>query len=200
MSNTAEISKPVAKESAHPAKKREKRKAKQEKNKTAPSTTDTKSAKKDSTSEAGKTGKSTTDSNKPKKKKLNKTEKKEKLVKVSEENVEQKIRDANNYLTLFVSEKSSWKFKKLTQIFIFQNLYSDKFDESSFEKILLYLKDCKGQARTALLEEARKIYESESEERPATPETEEKQAPEEEESTDMKFKKDRAHRILSTLS
>ncbi|KAG1436476.1 hypothetical protein G6F56_013544 [Rhizopus delemar] len=49
------------------------------------------------------------------------------------------------YVRTFANDKKNWKFKKVQQIWILQNLY--KIPESEFDNVLKYLKDLQGSSR-----------------------------------------------------
>ncbi|KAI9294451.1 hypothetical protein K502DRAFT_330711 [Neoconidiobolus thromboides FSU 785] len=135
-----------------------------------------------------------------------------------------KLAEAVAYLEQFKSYRDQWKFRKIVQVYIFQNLYTEnkllKFDEDMFENILLYIKDSKGKARQSLLEEAKEIFESDNtddakEEVKEEVKEEGKEEQKEEEKTKesenkseenikktgySEFQKDRAYKIMSILA
>ncbi|CAO3688848.1 unnamed protein product [Rhizopus stolonifer] len=56
-----------------------------------------------------------------------------------------KQEEAMEYVRTFANDKKNWKFKKVQQIWILQNLY--KIPESEFNNVLKYLKDLQGSSR-----------------------------------------------------
>ncbi|KAI9486469.1 MAG: hypothetical protein EXX96DRAFT_549172 [Benjaminiella poitrasii] len=56
------------------------------------------------------------------------------------------------YVHLFVNDRSSWKFKKVLQIWLLQHLY--EIPEKEFDNVLKYLKDLQGSAREKAKKEA----------------------------------------------
>ncbi|KAI7906862.1 uncharacterized protein BX663DRAFT_494021 [Cokeromyces recurvatus] len=63
-----------------------------------------------------------------------------------------KQEEALAYVRLFVNDRSSWKFKKVLQIWLLQHLY--EIPESEFDNVLKYLKDLQGSAREKAIKEA----------------------------------------------
>ncbi|KAG1137243.1 hypothetical protein G6F37_011377 [Rhizopus arrhizus] len=66
-------------------------------------------------------------------------------VKIEETRRENKQEEALEYVRSFVNDKQNWKFKKVQQIWILQNLY--KIPENDFDNVLKYLKDLQGSSR-----------------------------------------------------
>lgn len=68
---------------------------------------------------------------------------------------------ALNYLSNWKYNKSEWKFEKLRQIWLVQNLYNDKkIDAKYWDTLLEYFTNSQGKVRQKLLDEAVKIVEN----------------------------------------
>ncbi|KAF7721074.1 hypothetical protein EC973_005492 [Apophysomyces ossiformis] len=114
-----------------------------------------KKAKTESTSEETKKTKKTST---PKKKKQTTPEESIPIVKAKD-----KTKEGLDYLRLFVSDRTAWKFRKAQQIWLLQHIYDqDKIKESDFKILLEYLKDMQGSAREKTLKEAQAICETSS--------------------------------------
>lgn len=69
-----------------------------------------------------------------------------------------------SYLSLWKHNRSEWKFEKLKQIWLQQNMFdSDKVTEPFWEILLAYIANAKGKIRTIIIGEANKIIEAEAE-------------------------------------
>ncbi|KAI9245054.1 hypothetical protein BY458DRAFT_529082, partial [Sporodiniella umbellata] len=75
--------------------------------------------------------------------------KKEKKSKAELEEIrkDNKQEEAMEYVRTFANDRKNWKFKKVQQIWILNNLY--KIPESDFNHVLEYLKDLQGSSREA---------------------------------------------------
>ncbi|XP_044748245.1 uncharacterized protein C7orf50 homolog isoform X2 [Coccinella septempunctata] len=69
---------------------------------------------------------------------------------------------ALNYLSKWKHARSEWKFEKLRQVWLVQNIYdSGKIDEKYWETLIDYLNNSKGKVREKVINEAIKIIENE---------------------------------------
>ncbi|KAG0034610.1 hypothetical protein BGZ81_003923 [Podila clonocystis] len=69
------------------------------------------------------------------------------------------------YLVEWKRTRDTWKFQKLRQVWLINNMYSDKeIPDSHWEIFLEYIRDLKGAARTAVIQEAQKIVDAPEEE------------------------------------
>ncbi|KAG0040749.1 hypothetical protein BGZ82_010567 [Podila clonocystis] len=69
------------------------------------------------------------------------------------------------YLVEWKRARDTWKFQKLRQVWLINNMYSDKeIPDSHWEIFLEYIRDLKGAARTAVIQEAQKIVDAPEEE------------------------------------
>ncbi|CEG80960.1 hypothetical protein RMATCC62417_15219 [Rhizopus microsporus] len=84
--------------------------------------------------------------------KKTKKAKKLKAKKIEETKTDSKQKEAFEYLQLFVNDRKNWKFKKVLQTWILQNLY--KMPKSEFDNALEYLKDLQGASREKTKKEA----------------------------------------------
>ncbi|KAI7871184.1 hypothetical protein BDF14DRAFT_1764175 [Spinellus fusiger] len=81
-----------------------------------------------------------------------KTEKKDETEKLG------KKEEALAYLHLFSTDRASWKFRKVQQIWLLQHLYdTEEIEDKDFDLVVNYIKDMQGMARKNLLVEAQKI-------------------------------------------
>eukprot|EP00474_Spongospora_subterranea_P011320 CRZ11778.1 hypothetical protein [Spongospora subterranea] len=65
---------------------------------------------------------------------------------------------ALQYLTLWDSDKSQWKFAKARQIWLLKNMMNrDKIPKASFKMLLRYINSMTGHARTASIEKVKAI-------------------------------------------
>lgn len=68
---------------------------------------------------------------------------------------------ALDYLTVFTLDKSKWKFQKVRQIWLLQNMYfSKQMDNDQFKDLLAYLKGMSDKQRKITVQEAKNILES----------------------------------------
>lgn len=68
---------------------------------------------------------------------------------------------ATDYLKTWSNDKASWKFQKVRQVWLLQNLYDQsKVSASDFSILLLYLENLKGKAKDETLSKASKILEA----------------------------------------
>ncbi|KAH8552500.1 hypothetical protein BGW37DRAFT_489225 [Umbelopsis sp. PMI_123] len=66
---------------------------------------------------------------------------------------------AIDYLRTWKSDRASWKFQKVRQIWLLANLYDEvKISDEDFTILLAYIQDLKGKARQATIEEATQIH------------------------------------------
>ncbi|KAF9313134.1 hypothetical protein BG003_005597 [Podila horticola] len=69
------------------------------------------------------------------------------------------------YLIEWKRTRDTWKFQKLRQVWLINNMYSDKeIPDSHWEIFLEYIRDLKGAARTSAIQEAQKIVDAPEEE------------------------------------
>lgn len=69
---------------------------------------------------------------------------------------------ALNYLSKWKYNKTDWKFEKLRQVWLVQNLYdSSKIEDKFWETIVEYFNSAQGKVREKILKEAIKIVETE---------------------------------------
>ncbi|KAG0091926.1 hypothetical protein BGZ93_008623 [Podila epicladia] len=69
------------------------------------------------------------------------------------------------YLVEWKRTRDTWKFQKLRQVWLINNMYNDKeIPDSHWEIFLEYIRDLKGAARTAAIQEAQKIVDAPEEE------------------------------------
>ncbi|KAI4462659.1 hypothetical protein MML48_4g00001126 [Holotrichia oblita] len=76
-----------------------------------------------------------------------------------------------NYLSLWKHSRSQWKFEKLKQIWLQQNMFDDtKIPDEFWDTLVEYFNSAKGQAKSSLLSSAVKIVDSVEEMDDASPE------------------------------
>ncbi|KAI8911512.1 hypothetical protein EDD86DRAFT_202598 [Gorgonomyces haynaldii] len=91
----------------------------------------------------------------PPKKKKKKSKKKKQAVPEPESNGREQ---ALSYLSLFINSKSDWKFQKVRQMWILQNLYyPNMMDPQQFKDALEYMKDMSPKAKTETGQQAEQI-------------------------------------------
>ncbi|KAF9571711.1 hypothetical protein EC968_000229 [Mortierella alpina] len=105
------------------------------------------------------------------------------------------------YLVEWKRARSTWKFQKLRQVWLINNMYDDTQLPSTHWSIFLdYIHDLKGAARTAAIQEAKKIVEAPEPEEDAEENEEDKEKDvSEEKSEDEKMKDGSAESGESTI-
>ncbi|CAG9766308.1 unnamed protein product [Ceutorhynchus assimilis] len=108
--------------------------------------------------------------NKEEKKESNRSIKKRKHAKILEEKkvqIELELQQkALNYLSKWKHSKSEWKFEKLRQIWLQQNLFdSSKVPDEFWDTVVQYFNGAQGQSRQTVFDEALKFIENSSEEK-----------------------------------
>lgn len=95
-----------------------------------------------------------------------------------------------NYLSQWKHNKSEWKFEKLKQVWLQQNMLSvEKVPEEMWDTLVEYFGGCKGKARETIIKDALKVIEADDDE--------ENQEKEETEDDGVKLK--RARDIIQNL-
>lgn len=86
----------------------------------------------------------------------------------SELNLQQKCL---NYLSMWKHSRSQWKFEKLKQVWLQQNMFDDvKMPDEFWDTLMEYFNNAKGQAKSNILNEAIKVVESVQNEEEESPE------------------------------
>lgn len=71
-----------------------------------------------------------------------------------------------NYLSQWKHNKSEWKFEKLKQVWLQQNMLSaEKVPEEMWDTLVEYFAGCKGKARETIIKDALKVIEADDDEK-----------------------------------
>lgn len=93
-----------------------------------------------------------------------------------------------NYLSLWKHNKDEWKFEKLRQVWLQQNMYNTaKIPDEFWDVLVQYFSSSKGKARNTIIQDAIKVVEKEENET------------NEDEKEDFKIKVSRARDIIQNL-
>lgn len=70
-----------------------------------------------------------------------------------------------NYLSQWKHNRSDWKFEKLKQVWLQQNMFNaDKVPEEIWDTLVEYFAGCKGKARETIIQDALKVIEGDEDE------------------------------------
>jgi len=95
---------------------------------------------------------------KPSKRQLKKEKAEKREAEVKEASKMQAIGKALNYVSKWKHARSEWKFEKVKQIWLINNLLNDAYiPDEHFPTVLEYFEGCKGQARKQLVDKAMKV-------------------------------------------